>query len=496
MTERIQECFAKGDFYPALFLDISKAFDSVWHAGLMHKIWKQGIRGHAWYWIRCFLTNRRFRVKSNNSFSSWFPNTAGVPQGSDIAALLFLIFINDLPDAYDFVKMLMFADDVSVNPLKKTGKIALEHLINSLPKITAWARKWKVIFSPSKSNVVIFSRKHKPPDIPPLYLCDLQLDIVDEYTYLGMTLDSRLSWKAHAAKVTSKAKSICYLISRTISRTRPPSLGAIRTLCNTLLRSSVTYGLQFWRPTQVQFQKLNSLYFMPLRRCLSLPLSTHQLSLAIECNTVPLDLYRMDMISSTIARFLLLPPSHPTRIMYLKSFDWHTAHLKNPATRRTYFLAQQEYYYSNDLAPFTSSIFISPSRPYAHHKWQSGSGGDSLKPLLCLSNSLPSYLLLDDKLTCTIRARLRFNRSNMNTSLFKMNMSTHTSCPYCPFEEETLDHVIHTCPIYNMPQHPLRNNLTQSLAQINIPLTNDLILGKVEHLTKHNKARSLINPCV
>ena len=138
------------------------------------------------------------------------------------------------------------------------------------------------------------------------------------------------SVEASNAKVMAKAKSISYLISRTVSRTRPPSLVTIRTLCNTLLRSCVSYGLQFWRPTQAQFKKLNSLYFMPLRRCLSLPLSSHQMSLAMECNTVPLDLYRMEMISKTILRFYLLPPTHPTRIMFLKSRDWHHGHPKDP----------------------------------------------------------------------------------------------------------------------------------------------------------------------
>ena len=112
-----------------------------------------------------------------------------------------------------------------------------------------------------------------------------------------------------------------------------------------------------------------------------------------------------------------------------------------------------------------TTIVVPPTRAYAFHKWQSGSGGDSLKPLIDLTDNLPYYLTSDDKLSCTIRARLRFNRSNKNTSLYKINMSTHTWCPYCPLVDETLDHIIHTCPIYDLPTMPLRTNLIHSLNQ-------------------------------
>ena len=97
-----------------IFLDFAKAFDSVPHGELLYKIWKLGITGPLWFWFQNYLSDRLHFVSIDNACSKCLPVLSGVPQGNVLGPLLFLIYINDLPDTINFASLYLFADDAKL----------------------------------------------------------------------------------------------------------------------------------------------------------------------------------------------------------------------------------------------------------------------------------------------------------------------------------------------------------------------------------------------
>ena len=148
ITTEIYNSFETHDETRAVFLDMSKAFDKVWHEGLVFKLRRNGMDGNILGVLKSFLSNRKQRVVLNGIQSSWQDIHSGVPQGSVLGPLLFLIYINDLTDNIS-AKIKLFADDSSL--FLKVNDVATAHRILSedLEKITNWAKQWKMVFNPN-----------------------------------------------------------------------------------------------------------------------------------------------------------------------------------------------------------------------------------------------------------------------------------------------------------------------------------------------------------
>ena len=149
----------------AIFLDISKAFDKVWHAGLIHKLKQNGISGNFLLILENFLSDRCQRVTINGKTSSWRNLKAGVPQGSVLGPLLFLIYINDLIKDMN-CDARIFADDTSIFKIVNDVNEAFNDISHDLKLVEQWGRQWRMSFNPDplKPPVeVIFSTKNKTP---------------------------------------------------------------------------------------------------------------------------------------------------------------------------------------------------------------------------------------------------------------------------------------------------------------------------------------------
>ena len=140
------------------FLDISKAFDRVWHDGLFYKIKTFGVEGNLYHLIKSFLTNRHQRVTINGQSSDWLPVNAGVPQGSILGPLLFLIYINDLPDGL-LSSVKLFADDTALfshvtSPIESANK--LNHDILKIADLHINGKFYSILILPNKQKKLYF----------------------------------------------------------------------------------------------------------------------------------------------------------------------------------------------------------------------------------------------------------------------------------------------------------------------------------------------------
>ena len=187
-----------------VFCDISKAFDRVWHDGLLHKLEKIGITGKLLLWFGSYLTNRRQRVTIGNATSHTGTISAGVPQGSVLGPLLFLIFINDIVENIG-CNIRLFADDTTLFIDFHDEATGTNMINRDLLAIKRWADKWLVSFCPQKTESMLVTLKNNRDTSLPIYFGDSTIHEVDSHKHLGITLSKNLSWGDHVQDIVTKA---------------------------------------------------------------------------------------------------------------------------------------------------------------------------------------------------------------------------------------------------------------------------------------------------
>ena len=211
ITHEIYSAFEKFDETRAVFLDISKAFDKTWHEGLIFKLKQFGVSGNLLNLLSNYLSDRYQRVVLNGQESDWEKINAGVPQGSVLGPLLFLVYINDLIDGISS-NIKLFADDSSLfTRVRDDVNATHERLTHDLDKITKWAHTWKFRFNPDLTKQaieVIFSCKYAKtkPSHPPLSFNNIPVARKPSTKHLGLILDERLTFAEHIKEAIDKAK--------------------------------------------------------------------------------------------------------------------------------------------------------------------------------------------------------------------------------------------------------------------------------------------------
>ena len=181
LVHQIRSSWGKSKIAHGLFLDISAAFDKVWHKGLLAKLEQIGIAGPFWTMFESYLSNRKQCVVINGTKSDLLDIQAGVPQGSRLGPLLFLIYINDIVEGLES-EILIFADDCSLLASGLDPTETVEIINRDLLRISNWAKRWKINFNAGKTKDIIFSRKVLN-NSPPLVFNDTYINRVNTHRH-------------------------------------------------------------------------------------------------------------------------------------------------------------------------------------------------------------------------------------------------------------------------------------------------------------------------
>ena len=210
LLDKVINSLSKKDHIIALFMDLSKAFDTIDHNILLHKLYNYGIRGIVWSWIKSYLSNRQQYVSIDGVKSPISPINCGVPQGSILGPLLFLIYINDIVNSSPILSFILFADDTNILLSHKN----LGELINimnlELINVSSWFKCNKLSLNISKTHFMHFQTTHRNLNLPQnIIIDDLPLNQKEHVKFLGITIDKHLSWGQHVINVSSSiAKGI------------------------------------------------------------------------------------------------------------------------------------------------------------------------------------------------------------------------------------------------------------------------------------------------
>jgi hypothetical protein len=259
-----------------VFLDVAKAFDRVWHNGLIHKLIALDIPPYLIHILDSYLKDRAFKVSINEQLSSLRPIAAGVPQGSVLGPVLFNLFTNDIPNNMHKTNIALYADDVAVISSSWSSQEIGKNLQNALDHLSAWYEMWRIQLNNDKTTATLFSRrtKRKHPE-PSLFLNAKPITFTNSSKYLGVILDKKLTWTEHATMVKSKAHQK-FAALFPLFRTKTMNFETKLTLYKTIIRPIITYASPIWSNSihNAHIERIQLLQNRVLRMIFQAPRST------------------------------------------------------------------------------------------------------------------------------------------------------------------------------------------------------------------------------
>ena len=459
-----------------VFLDISKAFDKVWHDGLLYKLKCLGVDGGFYGILKNYLQNRQQKIVRNGQSSSWLDVNAGVPQGSVLGPLLFLIYINDLPENLVSVSKL-FADDTSLFSTVFDIKKSSEDLNRDLSTIHNWAFKWKMVFNPDpnkQATEVIFSRKRQNVNHPALCYNNTPVATASFQKHLGLILDEKLIFGHQLNEKILKANKGIGLIRRLYTYLPRKSL---LNIYKAFIRPHLDYG--------------DVIYDQPHNDTLCRMIESVQYNAALAI-TGAIKGSSRERLYQELGLESLSDRRWYRRLVYF----FNIVSCNSPSYLNSLLPSKQRSYdpiRSNLFRNFTShaNFFKNSFFPFCISEWNklspnlrnSTSISMFKKGLLAFIRPQQCYIYnIFDPTGLKILTRLRVNLSHLRAHKFHHNfLDTLNPLCSCSLEIESTSHYLLRCPFYTHIRGTLLENITDIIGDISDysddKLTNLILYG-------------------
>lgn len=353
----IKRAFANKESLISVFLDIEKAYDMLWREGLLVKLSRYGVSGRMFGWIRNFLEERTIQVRVGQVLSDVVSIDNGTPQGSVISPVLFNVMINDMfLDLNQGTGKSLYADDGALWVKGRNIPFITNKMQEELNTVVKWARKWGFKISVAKSKFVVFSRSKKKWNIS-LSLYDSSIEKVDSFKYLGVWLDSKLTWNVHVSKVITKTSKVLNVMRCLSGFSWGAEKGTLLTIYQAMIRSIFDYGCQVYGAAAISvLKRLDVIQFKALRVCCGAFASTSTSALLVETGEKPLMVRRVQLSlhywNRLREKFAICPTSHILMDCYEFASDQVRSH---PFLRQCMTWAKD--YNLLDMVPVKSSYW-------------------------------------------------------------------------------------------------------------------------------------------
>lgn len=443
------------------FADISKAFDTVWIKALLYKLEKYGIKGDLLSWFKNYLSNRTQCVTIKNAISQSGNLHAGVPQGSVLGPLLFLIFINDIPDGMVGFGRL-FADDTSIGHSENDVNVLRSQVNNDLSYLNDWSSKWQIRFNPNKTDIIVFNLQGHEFDIE-FKFGDIPLNPVKTHTHLGVVLSSDCRWNKHIDKIiesASKQLNILRKLKFKLSRLQ------LEKIYLTFIRPRLEYASEVWDNCGfINSDRLEKVQLEAARIVTGLPAFASLDSLYAETGWDKLKTRRTvkklclfyKILNGQAPDYLsdLVPPTVAAQNPY------NLRNSQNIAIEPTRLNCYQQSYFPATIKLWNSLDLNLRNIPtFSLFKLK-------VKQKLLNMNKLPEFFSSGDRYHNVLLTRLRNKCSALNGDLFHSNLVPNASC-LCGHGNESVEHYLLDCPNHVLHRNTMLTNIRHLAGNLDI----------------------------